>query len=100
MGFINILSIFAEHPLMGGPEVAKAKQETAIDKAKQMASVLNRSKKLHSFRLMELFSLRLANEKSAFSTAENDLGGILSSFSPGNFLTAEPLTILAAIIHQ
>jgi FMN-dependent NADH-azoreductase len=37
MGFTDIRSIVVELTLMGGPEVAKAKREAAIEKAKQMA---------------------------------------------------------------
>lgn len=37
MGFTDIRSIVVEPTLMDGPEVAKAKQESAIEKAKQMA---------------------------------------------------------------
>jgi FMN-dependent NADH-azoreductase len=38
MGFTDIRSIVVEPTLMGGPEVAKAKRESAIEKAKQMAT--------------------------------------------------------------
>jgi FMN-dependent NADH-azoreductase len=37
MGFTDIRSIVVEPTVMGGPEVAKAKREAAIEKAKQMA---------------------------------------------------------------
>jgi FMN-dependent NADH-azoreductase len=37
MGFTDIRSIVVEPTLMGGPEVAKAKREAAIEQAKQMA---------------------------------------------------------------
>jgi FMN-dependent NADH-azoreductase len=37
MGFTGIQSIAVEPTLMGGPEVAKAKREAAIEQAKQMA---------------------------------------------------------------
>jgi FMN-dependent NADH-azoreductase len=37
MGFTDIRSIAVEPTLMGGPEVAKAKREAAIEQAKQMA---------------------------------------------------------------
>jgi len=37
MGFTDIRSIVVEPTLMGGPEVAKAKRESAIEKARQMA---------------------------------------------------------------
>ena len=37
MGFTDIRSIVVEPTVMGGPEVAKAKREAAIEQAKQMA---------------------------------------------------------------
>ena len=37
MGFTDIRSIVVDPTLMGGPEVAKAKRESAIEKARQMA---------------------------------------------------------------
>jgi FMN-dependent NADH-azoreductase len=37
MGFTDIRSIVVEPTLLGGPEVAKAKREAAIEQAKQMA---------------------------------------------------------------
>jgi len=37
MGFTDIHSVVIEPTLMGGPEVAKTKRESAIEQAKQMA---------------------------------------------------------------